>query len=123
MIAHPLACAVTIQLSVFRARQCATQFLALKVPHDHSIDWLELNHRGTHLLFRDSKCQLHIYSLATGERKQLLQFVSYVQWVPDSDVIVVRIPAGTANSRMLVKDSMFDLVMGTYSFESVSTSH
>lgn len=63
----------------------------LQVPHDHSIDWLELNHRGTHLLFRDSKCQLHIYSLSTGERKQLLQYVSYVQWVPDSDVIVVRV--------------------------------
>ena len=51
---------------------------------------MELNNRGSHLLFRDSKCQLHLYNLATKERKQLLQYVSYVQWVPDSDVIVVR---------------------------------
>lgn len=63
---------------------------AVQVAHEHMVDWLELNHRGSHLLFRDSKCQLHLYNLATKERKQLLQYVSYVQWVPDSDVIVVR---------------------------------
>lgn len=43
--------------------------------------------------------------------------------MPDSDVIVVRIPPGTANTRILVKVSVFNLVMGMYSFESVSISH
>lgn len=85
---------VTTRCQIMSGGVRTTRFFAaasLQVPHDHSIDWLELNHRGTHLLFRDSKCQLHIYSVATGERKQLLQYVSYVQWVPDSDVIVVRL--------------------------------
>ena len=58
--------------------------------HDCAVDWLELNMKGTHLLFRDRAARLHLYNVATGERKQLLQFVGYVQWVPDSDVIVVR---------------------------------
>ena len=62
----------------------------VQIAHDADIDWLELNARGTHLLFRDAKCKLHLWSAATGERKQLLQLVGYVQWVPDSDVIVVR---------------------------------
>eukprot|EP00892_Ulva_mutabilis_P000305 jgi/Ulvmu1/10275/UM060_0077.1 len=81
--------AYLVDLQTVRVIDIATK-TGPQVPHDHSIDWLELNHRGTHLLFRDSKCQLHIYSLATGERQQLLQYVSYVQWVPDSDVIVAQ---------------------------------
>lgn len=69
----------------------------VQIPHDSDIDWLELNQRGSHLLFRDCKCRLHLWTSASGECKQLLQFVGYVQWVPDSDVIVVRSSAfGTA---------------------------
>jgi hypothetical protein len=64
----------------------------LQITHDEDIDWLELNQKGTHLLFRDRKCHLYLYNMATGERKRLLQYVGYVQWVPDSDVIVVRAP-------------------------------
>jgi hypothetical protein len=59
--------------------------------HEAAIDWLELNVKATHLLFRDRGARLHLACLATGTRSQLLQAASYAQWVPDSDVIVVRL--------------------------------
>ena len=68
-----------------------TERVRVQIAHECAIDWLELNAKGTHLLFRDRAARLHLFCVATGERKQLLQFVGYVQWVPDSDVIVVRI--------------------------------
>ena len=67
-----------------------TALLWPQVAHTGSIDWLELNAKGTHLLFRDRRAALHLVTLATGVRTQLLQAASYAQWVPDSDVIVVR---------------------------------
>lgn len=60
------------------------------VSHDSEVDWLELNQKGSHLLFRDRRRHLHLFVCATGERTLLLNYVGYVQWVPDSDVIVVR---------------------------------
>jgi len=87
--------------------------------HDCKIDWLELNPHATHLLFRDKKQQLHLFNLITQvlkstngslrsetkagasldipgfvmfqERISLLSFCSYVQWVPDSDVVVAQV--------------------------------
>jgi hypothetical protein len=70
----------------------------VQVQHDQEIDWLELNQKGSHLLFRDRKCRLHLYDIAAGARKQLLQYVGYVQWVPDSDVIVVCLLPGVGTS-------------------------
>lgn len=58
--------------------------------HDSKIDWLELNPHASHLLFRDKKQQLHLFNLITQERIALLSFCSYVQWVPDSDVVVAQ---------------------------------
>ena len=34
------------------------------INHETRIDWLELNTRGSHLLFRDKKRQLHLYDIA-----------------------------------------------------------
>lgn len=50
----------------------------------------ELNQRGTHLLFRDKKHHLHLYNIAAQERSTLLNYCSYVQWVPGSDVVVAQ---------------------------------
>jgi hypothetical protein len=50
----------------------------------------ELNLRGSHLLFRDKRHQLHVYDLATQTRSSLLDFCQYVQWVPGSDVVVAQ---------------------------------
>lgn len=50
----------------------------------------ELNLRGSHLLFRDKRHQLHVYDLAAQTRSSLLDFCQYVQWVPGSDVVVAQ---------------------------------
>ncbi|BBM98035.1 intraflagellar transport protein 172 [Marchantia polymorpha subsp. ruderalis] len=58
--------------------------------HDLKIDWLELNPTATHLLFRDKKQQLYLINILNQERTCLLNFCSYVQWVPGRDVVVAQ---------------------------------
>lgn len=60
------------------------------VPHDVKIDFLELNARANLLLFRDKRRHLHLFNVDTQERTQLLNFCTYVQWVPLSDVVVAQ---------------------------------
>jgi len=60
------------------------------IEHDSKVDWLELNTQATTLLFRDKKRQLHLYDLENQVRSTLLTYCSYVQWVPDSDVVVAQ---------------------------------
>eukprot|EP00397_Hematodinium_sp_SG-2012_P000872 GEMP01000873.1.p1 GENE.GEMP01000873.1~~GEMP01000873.1.p1 ORF type:complete len:1750 (+),score=429.25 GEMP01000873.1:263-5512(+) len=65
------------------------QTLAI-VTYDTKIDWLELNGQATKLLFRDKRRQLHLYDIQTQTRVTLLNYCKYVQWVPDSDVVVAQ---------------------------------
>ncbi|CAN0066887.1 unnamed protein product, partial [Hapterophycus canaliculatus] len=60
------------------------------VSHDSKVDWLELNARADLLLFRDRRRRLHLYNLRTQTRGTLLSYCTYVQWVPDSDVVVAQ---------------------------------
>ena len=60
------------------------------ISHDAKIDWLELNGRASLLLFRDKRRLLHLYNIETQTRSQLLNFCTYVQWVPGSDVVVAQ---------------------------------
>ena len=60
------------------------------VNHDCRIDWLELNSRGNLLLFRDKRRHLHLYDVDLQSRFTLLNFCTYVQWVPESDVVVAQ---------------------------------
>lgn len=60
------------------------------INHDARIDFLELNPSGTKLLFRDKRRQLHLFNIKTQVRSTLLHFCSYVQWVPNSDVVVAQ---------------------------------
>lgn len=60
------------------------------VNHDARIDWLELNSRGNLLLFRDKRRQLHLFDLDAQKRSTLLHYCNYVQWVPESDVVVAQ---------------------------------
>jgi intraflagellar transport protein 172 len=62
----------------------------LTINHEYKIDWLELNPRGTKLLFRDKRRALHLVDVASGQRVTLLHVCHYVQWVPDSDVVVAQ---------------------------------
>lgn len=61
-----------------------------RIAHPYKIDWLELNHRANKLLYRDKQHQLFLYDLATQSRSTLLNYCSYVQWVPESDVVVAQ---------------------------------
>lgn len=63
---------------------------SVSVSHDSKIDWLELNGRANLLLFRDKRRFLHLYNIDLQTRSQLLNFCTYVQWVPNSDVVVAQ---------------------------------
>lgn len=67
-----------------------TSHVLATINHDAKVDWLELNPSGTKLLFRDKHRHLHLYDLATQDKSTLLNFCSYVQWVPNSDVVVAQ---------------------------------
>ena len=60
------------------------------INHDARVDWLELNGRGNLLLFRDKRRQLHLYDIISLNRSTLLNYCNYVQWVPNSDVVVAQ---------------------------------
>lgn len=60
------------------------------VGHDARIDWLELNGRGNLLLFRDRRRRLVLHNIFSGRSSTLLSHCSYVQWVPESDVVVAQ---------------------------------
>lgn len=63
---------------------------SVAIAHDSRVDWLELNEHGTMLLFRDRRQRLHLYSVTTQTRVTLLDYCSYVQWVPGSNVVVAQ---------------------------------
>eukprot|EP01059_Diplonema_ambulator_P008871 TRINITY_DN18639_c0_g1_i5.p1 TRINITY_DN18639_c0_g1~~TRINITY_DN18639_c0_g1_i5.p1 ORF type:complete len:1382 (+),score=614.47 TRINITY_DN18639_c0_g1_i5:304-4146(+) len=60
------------------------------IQHSSKIDWLELNKRATKLLFKDKARQLFLYDIATQTKATLLNYCTYVSWVPDSDVVVAQ---------------------------------
>ncbi|KAJ3373895.1 hypothetical protein GGF31_008780 [Allomyces arbusculus] len=60
------------------------------VHHDAKVDWLELSGKANKLLFRDKKKQLHLFDVATQQSVTLLAYCTYVQWVPNSDVVVAQ---------------------------------
>eukprot|EP01138_Halocafeteria_seosinensis_P002138 gb/GECG01002188.1/.p1 GENE.gb/GECG01002188.1/~~gb/GECG01002188.1/.p1 ORF type:complete len:1780 (+),score=281.74 gb/GECG01002188.1/:1-5340(+) len=60
------------------------------IQHDASIDWIELNGKGNLLLFRDKRRRVVLFNIDSQERYTLLQYCDYVQWVPDSDVVVAQ---------------------------------
>lgn len=80
-------------LDLMTVRVCdlvSNQTLAT-VSHDTRIDWLELNPNGANkLLFRDKRRQLYLYDVEQQSRVTLLNYCNYVQWVPDSDVVVAQ---------------------------------
>lgn len=61
-----------------------------QVNHDSKIDWVELNETGHKLLFRDNKFKLFLYDIETQHKTSVLNYCSYVQWVPGSDVVVAQ---------------------------------
>ncbi|KAK6114288.1 hypothetical protein QQG55_55400 [Brugia pahangi] len=58
--------------------------------HPVYIDWLELSEMATKLLFRDKRSRLLLADIKSDRKISLLDYCSYVQWVPNSDVIVAQ---------------------------------
>ncbi|KAF4667770.1 hypothetical protein FOZ61_007823, partial [Perkinsus olseni] len=61
------------------------------IEHDCKVDWLSLNPGTAHrLLFRDKRHRLYLYDLQQQQKTALLPYCNYVNWVPDSDVVVAQ---------------------------------
>jgi intraflagellar transport protein 172 len=82
--------AFLVDLQTVNILDLNSNMIVAQISHDSKLDWLELSQRGDKLLFRDKKRQLNIYDIATQQRSTLLCFCSYVQWVPNSDVVVAQ---------------------------------
>mmetsp|Transcript_15284 Transcript_15284/g.25210 ORF Transcript_15284/g.25210 Transcript_15284/m.25210 type:complete len:1767 (+) Transcript_15284:218-5518(+) len=82
--------AYLIDLHTIRILDLVSGVTVATINHDTKIDWLELNMGASKLLFRDKRRQLHLYDLATQTRSTLLNYCSYVQWVPGADVVVAQ---------------------------------
>lgn len=61
-----------------------------QISNDTKIDWLELNETATKMLFRDKKMRLTLVDINSGRKQVLLNRVSFVQWVIQSDVAVAQ---------------------------------
>jgi len=61
-----------------------------QINHETKIDWLELSETAHKLLFRDKKLRLILVDNYTGKKQTLLSNISFVQWVPQSDVVVAQ---------------------------------
>ena len=82
--------AYLLDLQTIRITDLVTGITEATITHEAKVDWMEMNGRGTKLLFRDKRRALHLYDIATQTRSTLLSFSSYVQWVPNSDVVVAQ---------------------------------
>ncbi|XP_064457098.1 intraflagellar transport protein 172 homolog [Ornithodoros turicata] len=90
-----------------------------QIPHDSKIDWLELNETGQKLLFRDRRQRLSLFDIETQEKITLLNNCAFVQWVPDSDVVVAQsrqtlyvwynIDAPERTTNIPIKGDIFDV--------------
>lgn len=58
------------------------------IHHSAKLEWLELNETARKLVFRDKRLSLHLYDLESDSKTTLLNYCSFVQWVPQSDVLV-----------------------------------
>eukprot|EP00042_Codosiga_hollandica_P051782 m.643612 g.643612 ORF g.643612 m.643612 type:complete len:1752 (+) comp58351_c0_seq22:791-6046(+) len=82
--------AYLVDLKTISIMDLASSNTMATINHDAKIDWLELNESGHFLLFRDKRKRLNLYNLDTHVRSTLLGFCTYVQWVPNSDVIIAQ---------------------------------
>ena len=61
-----------------------------QITHDSKIDWLELNETGKKLLFRDKRSRLNLVDVETQTKTSILNYCTFVSWVPNSDVVVAQ---------------------------------
>eukprot|EP01105_Mastigella_eilhardi_P013040 TRINITY_DN2967_c0_g1_i2.p1 TRINITY_DN2967_c0_g1~~TRINITY_DN2967_c0_g1_i2.p1 ORF type:complete len:926 (-),score=269.09 TRINITY_DN2967_c0_g1_i2:2602-5379(-) len=64
--------------------------LIATINHDITIEWLALDARGRKLLYRDKRRMLHMFDIQTQQGSSLLNYCTYAQWIPESDVVVAQ---------------------------------
>ncbi|CAJ0597757.1 unnamed protein product [Cylicocyclus nassatus] len=71
-----------------QAKNLLNDEIEIVVNHTTAIDWLELSYSATKLLFRDKSLRLML--LDGTQQTTILDFCTYVQWVPCSDAVVAQ---------------------------------
>ena len=82
--------AYLLDLKTIALEDLAAGYSLGQVAHDSKIDWLELNDTGRKLLFRDKRSRLNLVDVETLEKTSVLNYCTFVQWVPSSDVVVAQ---------------------------------
>ncbi|XP_015905887.1 intraflagellar transport protein 172 homolog [Parasteatoda tepidariorum] len=82
--------AYLIDLKTIAVLDLMTNQLLIQISHESKIDWLELSETGRKLLFRDRRQRLNLIDIIKDEKKTMLNYCSFVQWVPGSDVVVAQ---------------------------------
>ncbi|KAH7315182.1 hypothetical protein KP509_21G038200 [Ceratopteris richardii] len=60
------------------------------IGHSSDVVWLQLNHHADYLLFCDKARELYIFGLGENKCSRLLNICNYVQWVPETNVIIAQ---------------------------------
>lgn len=83
--------------------------------HEERVDWLELNETGKLLLFRDRALRLYLLNILSQESTVMLNVCGFVQWVPNSDVIVAQSRDKLYVWYDLNKPTIYDVIGGSRS--------
>lgn len=71
-----------------------TKTTLASISHDSQITHLELNANANKLLFKDKKKGLYLFDIMKNQKSTLLDYCNFMQWVPDSEVIVAQNRSG-----------------------------
>lgn len=82
--------AYLIDLNTIYIQDLQTRSFLPSLTHDSKIDFIELNKNGNKLIFRDRKRHLYLYYIFENKKVTLLNYCGYVQWVPNSEVLVAQ---------------------------------
>ncbi|XP_067120573.1 intraflagellar transport protein 172 homolog [Centruroides vittatus] len=82
--------AYLIDLKTVSVVDLMTGVTLAQISHDSKIDWLELNETGRKLLFRDKRQRLNLLDIESQEKIAMLNYCTFVQWVPGSDVVIAQ---------------------------------
>jgi intraflagellar transport protein 172 len=76
--------------STLNLQNLTTGEIVLNYSHKLNIEFLDLGKTGDKLIFRDIKKTLYLYNITEGKKYILLNFCSFVQWIPDTQVLVAQ---------------------------------
>ena len=82
--------AYLFDLQTIRIQDITNSVIMATIDHDSRIDYLALNQSGTKLIYRDKRKQLHLFSIKQQTKSTLLNYCTYVNWVPGTDVVVAQ---------------------------------